>query len=112
MPTRGCDQSATTFIEDGQHVLTWRDSLGDKYSDLPGVCKLHDFLVVRAHNGNVVMKVRENCYVGEWKDSPLHVRVSTAVGVPTTRYSDSHLHSISAEKNGQHGYHVRPFHFS
>ncbi len=69
-----CDQSATTFIEDGQHVLTWRDSLGDKYSDLPGVHKLHDFLVVKVHNGNVVMKMRENCFAGEWKDSPLRVR--------------------------------------
>lgn len=44
-----CDQSATTFIEDGQQVLTWRDSLGDKYSDLPGVCQLHNLLVVKAH---------------------------------------------------------------
>ena len=49
-----CDPSATTFIEDGQQVLTWRDSLGSKYSDLPGVRKLHDFLVVKAR---VVMKV-------------------------------------------------------
>jgi len=60
--------------------------------------KLHEFLVVKAHNGNVVMKVRKNCFTGEWKDSPLPVRVSTADGVPTTKYSVSHLHSISAEK--------------
>ena len=44
------------------------------------------------------MKVHENCFAGEWKDSSLRVRVSTAVGVPTTNYSDSHLHSISADK--------------
>ena len=93
-----CGQSATTFITDGQQVLTWRDSLGDKYSDLPGVRKLHDFLVVKAHNGDVVMKVRKNCFTGVWKDSPLRVRDSTAIGVPTTTYSDTHLHSISAEK--------------
>ena len=78
-----CGQSATTFITDGQQVLTWRDSLGDKYSDLPGVRKLHDFLVVKAHNGDVVMKVRKNCFTGVWKDSPLRVRDSTAIGVPT-----------------------------
>ena len=59
-----CGQSVTTFITDGEQVLTWRDSLGDKYSDLPGVRKLHDFLVVKAHNGDVVMKVRENCFTG------------------------------------------------
>ena len=44
-----CGQSATTFITDGEQVLTWQDSLGDKYSDLPGVRTLHDFLVVKAH---------------------------------------------------------------
>ena len=93
-----CDRSATTFIEDGQQVLTWSDSLGSKYSDLPGVRKLHDFLVVKAHDGKVVMKVRDKCYTGAWKDSPLHVQDSTAIGVPTTRYSDSHHHDISAEK--------------
>ena len=95
-----CDQNATTFIEDGQQVFTWRESLGDKYSDLPGVRKLHDFLVVKAHSGNVVMKVRENCFASEWKDSPLRVRDHTVQGVPTTAYSNSHLHSISAEKMG------------
>lgn len=35
-----------------RHVL-----LGIKYSDLPGVHKLHDFLIVRQHNGEIVMKV-------------------------------------------------------
>ena len=30
-------------------------------------------IVVKAHNGNVVMKVRENCFTGVWKDSPLCV---------------------------------------
>ena len=37
-----CAQSAVT-IEIGKIVLVWRDILGAKYSDLPGVQKLHDF---------------------------------------------------------------------
>lgn len=52
-----CAQTADTFVEDGRHVLTWRQTLGIKYSDLPGVRKLHDFFIVRQHNGEVVMKV-------------------------------------------------------
>ena len=60
--------------------------------------KLHDFLVVKAHDMKVVMKVREQCFAGQWKDSPLHVRDSAAVGVPTVTYSESHNHSLSAEK--------------
>jgi len=59
-----CDQSATTFIEDRQQVLSWQDSLGGKYSDLPGMCKVHNH-VVKAHNGNVEMKVREKCFTGD-----------------------------------------------
>ena len=88
--------SSTTFIEDGQQVLTWRDSLGDKYSDLPGVCKLHNF-IVKTHNGNVVM--REKCFTGDEEGRIHHfVSVSALQMVPATKYSVSHLHSISAEK--------------
>ena len=52
-----CDQCATTMIVDGEHVYTWRDSLRAKYSDLPGVQKYHDFLVVKTCDGRVLMKV-------------------------------------------------------
>ena len=48
-----------SFIVDGEQFYTWRDTLGVKYSDLPGVRKYHDFLVVKTHDGRVVMKVRE-----------------------------------------------------
>ena len=58
----------------GERVLTWRNTLGEKYTDLPGVRKYHSFLVVKAHDGTVVMKVRENCFGGIWKDSPLPQR--------------------------------------
>ena len=51
-----CDQCATTCIVDGEQVYTWRDTLGVRYSDLPGVRK-YDFLVVKTHDGRVVMKV-------------------------------------------------------
>ena len=78
------------YIVDGEDVYTWRNSLGIKYSDLPGLRRYHDFLVVKTHDGQVVMKVRENCYNGDWKESPLHVLDATAPGVPDTKYSDTH----------------------
>ena len=93
-----CDRCATTFIVNGEDVYTWRDSLGVKYSDLPGVRKYHDFLVVKTHDDSVVMKVREKCYCGDWKDSPLHVLDTTVPGVPDTKYSSSHYRAIPAEK--------------
>ena len=92
-----CDQSAVTRIVKGDKILTWRDSLGEKYSDLPGVRKHHDFLVVKAHDGKVVMKVRELCFAGQWKDSPLRIVHSAIPGRPQNTYRGKH-HSISTEK--------------
>ena len=43
-----CDKCSTCFIETGETVLTWWNSLGEKYSDLPGVRKYHNFLIVKA----------------------------------------------------------------
>ena len=93
-----CAQTAQTIIENGEKVLAWRESLGEKYSDLPGVRKLHDFLIVRAHNGQVVMKVREKCFTGEWRASPLKVVNPLAPGKPTVTYKDAHTHNIKQDK--------------
>ena len=86
------------YIVDGEDVYTWRDTLGAKYSDLPGVRRYRDFLVVKTHDGRVVMKVREKCCSRVWKESPLHILDITAPGVPDTKYSDHHYRAISKEK--------------
>ena len=65
-----CAQSAETIIETGEKVLVWRDILGGKYSDLPGVRKLHDFLMVKAHDGQVIIKVRESCLLAIGEHHP------------------------------------------
>ena len=93
-----CVQSAQTSIETGEKVLVWRDTLGVKYSDLPGVRKLHDFLIVKAHDGQVVMKVRERCFTGNWRTSPLRVVNTSAPGTPTVSYKDAHTHQLKEEK--------------
>lgn len=40
-----CDLHADTTIEDGCAILQWRETLCEKYSDLPGTSKYHDFLI-------------------------------------------------------------------
>ena len=95
---RLCSPSALTVVEDGDNVLTWRDTLGGKYSDLPGVRKLHDFLIVKGYDGHVVMKVREKCFTGDWRESPLRLLHETIPGTPTTTYKDAHLHNIKDDK--------------
>lgn len=81
-----CELGAATFIVDGDQVYAWRELLGDKYTNLPGVRKLHDFLVVRTHDGSVVMKVRESIYSGGWNDSPLKLSDASLPGAPTSTY--------------------------
>lgn len=93
-----CEPSATTLVENGENVLTWQDTLGHKYSDLPGVRKLHDFLVTRTHDGLVLMKVREQCFTGAWRESPLHIVNPNIPGTPTTNYLEAHKHSIKEDK--------------
>ena len=53
-----CQRFSTGCIEDGSHIFDWRSAMAKKYSDLPGVWKIHDFLIVRSINGQVVMKLR------------------------------------------------------
>ena len=92
-----CDQLATTFIEDGTNVHLWRESLREKYSNLPGVRKLHDFLFIKVASG-VVMKVREFCHGGVWEESPLLTRNPEQSGTPIDTYKDKCWHSISQDK--------------
>ena len=72
-----CNKSATCYIEMEQRVLAWRNTLGKEYPDLPGVRKYHEFLVVKAHDGMVVLKVNENCFGRSWKDSPICCYMNT-----------------------------------
>ena len=44
-----------------------------KYSNLPGVRKIHDFMIVRGVKGEVVMKLRTHCHTRTPIESPLHV---------------------------------------
>lgn len=93
-----CSRSAVTCIEDGENIFTWRESLSLKYSDLPGVRKLHDFLIVQSHTGQVVMKVRELCHTGAWKDSTLKVLSPSLHGIPSTNYKDTQTRPIKDDK--------------
>lgn len=93
-----CSPFAETYIEDGENILLWRDTLSQKYSDLPGVRKYHDFLFIRSHTGDVVMKVREQCYTGTWINSPLHLVNEAICGMPSSNYKDIKFYDIKSDK--------------
>jgi hypothetical protein len=83
-----CQKFGSAHIEDGANILPWRASLVKKYSELPGVRKLHDFVIVRSGD-KVVMKVRDSCCKGSVVASPLHVVDPSVSTQPTSTYRQS-----------------------
>ena len=68
------EQFASVIIDNGGIVRTWREKVGEKYSSLPGIRELHDFVTVAMLPDKVVMKVRERCYAGPLRDTPTKVK--------------------------------------
>ena len=70
-----------TIDADGSVVRQWREKLGHKFTKLPGICALHNFVIVKHINsGDVVLRVRQLCYTGSFESSKMKI----ARGVSTT----------------------------
>jgi len=66
-------QYASVTIDDGKIVCDWRSSM-EKYSKLPGIRSLHDFVFTRnTVEDRVVAKVRKFCYEGTFENAKIHV---------------------------------------
>ena len=65
---------ATVMFDNGRIVRCWRETVTQKYSSLPGIRDLHDFLALRNVGENALMKVRSNCYSGTLKSTPMAIR--------------------------------------
>ncbi len=64
---------AEVVVDEGSIVCDWRNPM-TKYSKLPGIRKLHDFIFVKSPVTNVVVaKVRDDCYTGRFNDATIHV---------------------------------------
>ena len=63
----------TVVIDSGCSVRYWRDSVTKKYSRLPGIRVLHDFLALHDPGVNAVMKVCAKCYAGTVKSTPTKI---------------------------------------
>ena len=64
------DHADVTF-DHGRIVRHWREVVSQKYSNLQGIHTLHDFLVLRNPGCNGIMKVRDLCYEGTLRESPM-----------------------------------------
>ena len=67
------EQHASVVIDSGRIVRVWRKTVAKKYSNLPGIRGLHDFLAPRNSGQGAVMKIRESCYTGTLKDTPMKI---------------------------------------
>lgn len=62
---------ADVVVDDGSIVCDWRNAMA-KYSKLPGICSLHDFILNPVTN-MVIAKVRKNCAMGTFENATIHV---------------------------------------
>lgn len=80
-------QYAETIVDDGHIVCDWRSDL-TKYSKLPGIRSLHDFVFVKNSVSNtVVAKVRKTCFSGSFESTTMHIAKNRGVNenvIPST----------------------------
>ena len=77
----------TVTIDNGKIVRSWQEVVGEKYSNLPGIRDLHDFLALRNPGCNAIMKVRETYYTGALRDTPMKIIDELLVALPTVNHS-------------------------
>lgn len=78
---------AAVVMDSGRIVRSWRDIVGEKYTNLPGIRDLHDFLALRNPGQSTIMKVREKCYSGMLIDTPMRIVDAESRALPTVNHS-------------------------
>lgn len=62
----------TGILINGSSVSNWREKIAQKYSKLPGIRELHDFLIVcNPSTQNAMMLTREYCHGGAAKPATM-----------------------------------------
>ena len=67
------EQHASVVIDSGCIVRVWRETMVQKYSNLPGIRGLHDSVGLHNSGQSTTMKVSESCYTGTLKDIPMKI---------------------------------------
>ena len=92
-------------IDNGEIVKQWRERLARKFTKLPSIRALHDFVIMKhILTDAVIMRVRELCYTGSFSNTTMKlVRGATATDVIIPTNHDSYketnqCHKLSATK--------------
>ena len=87
---------------EGEIVKHWREQLGQKFTKLPGIRSLHDFVTVRhLISGEVIMRVRQLCYTGSFEPTKMKLVAGVSADVdaiPSSNYKSNGSHQLSAKK--------------
>ena len=100
------EQFSLVMIDNGRIVRTWREKVGEKYFNLPGLRDLHNFLIIAVPPNQIVVKVHEKCYSGTLRAPSTKVKkgfISTDSCIPkvTDSYKLSgNLRSLTDTKLG------------
>lgn len=87
-------------------MQNWRGKLGAKYSKLPGIRSLHDFVVIRNISTNdLIVPVRELCYTGTFNSNKVKVLAGACLegdAIPKTESyrATKQTHQLSTTKLG------------
>lgn len=71
-------------IVNEKNIHPWRKYLDECYTDLPGVRKLHKFLIVQGDGGKVLFRAGERCHDPHMQTAPLrkiHTSSTDATGI-------------------------------
>lgn len=85
------EQHANVIMDSGRIVRSWGEVVSEKYSNLPGIWDLHDFLALRF---SAIMKVRETCYTGTLVNTPMRINDTSCIALPTVSHSYYALKSV------------------
>ena len=77
---------ATVVMDSGKIVRSWCEVVGEKYTNLPGIRDLHNFIALRNPGQNAIMKVRKMCYSGALIDTPMKVVDASHIALPTVNH--------------------------
>ena len=74
-------------MDSGKIVRSWWEVVGEKYTNLPGIRDLHDFLALHNPGHNAIMKVREARYTGALRNTLVKIIDELHVALPTVSHS-------------------------
>ena len=100
-------QHASVVFDSGHIVHSWRDKVTKRYNNLPGIRGLRDFLALQNAGANAVTKVRNSCYSGVIRDTPMKVAKGKSPtdrvlpGVGQSYYALGMVKELSESKQSQ-----------